>query len=149
MRNICGAFKTNNGIVPQKSDSLLWGWSWASGFKSLPSGLQVQPRVRITDLRGRICLSKEGPRLLQFSPGIPQLPMPSRNRWDKFTAYITGPLKALSKNEPLPLGLRLVGPLKSASGAALPMRHLTHACGLAGIQGFGFVLFFNLLSPCH
>ena len=51
---------------------------------------------------------KEGPGFLQFSPGSPQLTMPSKGRGDRFTACITRPLRALRENEPLPTGLILV-----------------------------------------
>ena len=95
------------GIIAPNSDLLVWGWSWPSGFISLPRVLQVQPRVRINWFRGNDPPPKEGPGFLQFSPGSPPLTMPSRGRQDRFTACITGPLRALSENEPLPTGLML------------------------------------------
>ena len=72
---------------------------------------------------------KEGPGFLQFSPGSPQLTMPSKGRQDRFTACITRPLGALSKNEPLPTGLILVLLLFSRSVVSDSLRphQLQHA----------------------
>lgn len=89
MNIIWGAFKKSNSLGLRLVLGL-WFWKLSRWFRGAAWR-------RTIEVERRLSLPAEGPLL--FWPRIPQLPMSSRNRWGRFVADVTGPLRASCNND--------------------------------------------------